>query len=384
MAIYSIIIIILLVLFLIEQKGASRKKTNVLFYISASLVFFIMAFRGENVGGDMIEYVHFWEGRSDMYGTYKIPALGLEYEPGISWLCHFMHLFNNGQPWFFVFFTSVLTLVPVLYLIGRDSRYKTVSVLFYMIMWGLLDITYTALRQVIGISLCLIAYILWTSEFSNKKVKIWLVIAILLLAISFHTVVYFCIPAYIAVLFIKKVHKKASVVTLLTSFALTFVFSNIVIELFSRVENFTSGFTFLFRYDQYFTNKYELNRNAIGLQQLVTTLIVCCIVIMSKEDDKRSAFTINSLVIGCSLLNIFASFPNAGRFLYPLLFAGIVSSPHYLNKKAYSIYKLVFLTLIMILSLHRVYYWQMSYADRQSDAYLYNQMFPYNFIWEDN
>ena len=127
MTIYSIVIVVLLFLFLIEQKGISDKADKRLFLIASLFVFFVMAFRGENVGGDFLEYCHFWEGKDDAYGTWKEPNVLLMYEPGLSWLCHFLHIFNDGDPFFFIFCTSAIILFPFFYIVCRDCKFRILT-----------------------------------------------------------------------------------------------------------------------------------------------------------------------------------------------------------------------------------------------------------------
>ena len=77
MTIYSIVALFLLLLFFVEQNGISEAARKRMFFLGSFVVFFVMAFRGKDVGGDMIEYVHFWQGIDDAYGTWKDPNIFL-------------------------------------------------------------------------------------------------------------------------------------------------------------------------------------------------------------------------------------------------------------------------------------------------------------------
>ncbi len=384
MTIYSIIIVILLFLFLIEQKGISEKADKRLFLMASFLVFFVMAFRGENVGGDFLEYCHFWEGKDDVYGTWKEPNILLMFEPGLSWLCYFFHIFNDGDPFFFIFCTSAIILFPFFYIVYRDCKFRVLPVLLYVILWGLLDISYTGLRQVIGVSICLTAYIVWTTSFKKNKYKIILTTLLFGFALSFHTSMYFTVPIFVGFLFIKKIGKRICVLFLFLSLLFGILFAKFAPLLFDTIGSLFTSVEFLFRFDHYFegnTHEDGLTTAVIGLQQIITTLVVCLIVYLSNLSNRNIIYAV-SLTVGCSMVNIFVSFPQAGRFIYPLLFLGIVLTPTYMMIPPKRLSKWLLFTFIIILSLHRIYLWETSYDNKSSDAYIYNQMFPYKFIWE--
>ncbi len=385
MTIYSVITIILLLLFLVEQRGVSENVDKKLFLVASFCVFFISAFRGENVGGDMIEYVHFWQGKDDMYGTWKSPNEALTFEPGLSWFCYFLHLFNNGEAWFFVFFTTLVIQLPFFYLIWRDSSCKVLSVLLYMVLWGLLDISYTGLRQVIGGAMCIMAYIVWTTPFRMRGFKYLILFFLIGFSLSFHTVTYFCVPLYCAFMILKGNRNLLNLIILLSTLVFGIVFSKVAPVLFEMTGALFASFDLLFRLNHYFDGigvDDGLREEAvIGLKQILTTLIVCLIVSFSNK-DRCNNFYVNCLVFGCSLFSVFVSFPNAGRFLFPYLFVGIICSPSKNLINRAPLYKFLFITFVVILSLHQIHTWEKGFGDKNSSFYVFNQMFPYNFIWE--
>ncbi len=384
MTIYSIVILILLLLFLVEQRGITEGLRKRLFYVSAFCLFFISAFRGENVGGDMIEYVHFWQGKDDMYGTWKSPNELLSFEPGLSWLCYFLHIFNDGDAWFFVFCTSFLTLFPFFYLVWRDSYYKVLPILLFTISWGLLDISFTGLRQVIGVSLCVAAYAIWTTPFKEKGLKYMLTFSLLLFSLSFHTVVYFTILFFLSFLIFGRLNKILSLSLLLSTLVFGIVFAKVAPYLFEMTGSVISSIDLLFRLNHYFEGTGVddgLKDAVIGIQQILTVLVVCIIIVFSSKEKNNSLYA-NCLTFGCSLFNIFVSFPNAGRFLYPLMFVGFLVVTSNITVKKNSLYKVLLVVSIAILSIHQIRNWENKYEDKSSDAYVFNQMFPYKFIWE--
>ena len=384
MTIYSIVIVILLFLFLIEQKGISDKADKRLFLMASFLVFFVMAFRGENVGGDFLEYCHFWEGKDDVYGTWKEPNVLLMFEPGLSWLCYFLHIFNDGDPFFFIFCTSAIILFPFFYIVCRDCKFRVLPVLLYVILWGLLDISYTGLRQVIGVSICLIAYIVWTASFKRNKYKIILTTLLFGLALSFHTSMYFTVPIFVGFLFIKRISKRTCILFLFLSLLFGILFAKFASYLFDIIGALFTSVEFLFRFDHYFegnTHEDGLTTAVIGLQQIITTSLVCLIVYLSNFSSRNIYYAV-SLTIGCSMVNIFVSFPQAGRFIYPLLLMGVMLTPSYMILPKKKIYRIVLISSIIILSLHRIHIWEIGYEDRTSEFYQLSQMFPYKFIWE--
>lgn len=384
MTIYSFVTIVLLFFFFIEQGGIKESGRKCLFLICAFLVFFIMAFRASCVGGDTIEYVHFWQGIYDAYGTWKEPNKLLVFEPGLSWLCYFLHLFNDGEPWFFLLSTAIITLAPFLYIVWRDSKFAVLPILLYMTTWGLLDISYTGLRQVIGVGLCMFAYIVWTTKFDKRKLKYILISFIMVLALSFHTSMYFTIPSYICFLLTKPIKKRNAIYILLISLLFGILSTKIIVFLFEIIGSAFTSFDILFRLNHYFEgNNAEdgLTMAVIGMQQVLTTLLVCLIVYYS-DKDKHNRVYYSSLVLACSAYNVFVSFPQAGRFLYPLMLMGIVLSPSQINIRKPFLYRFFLLAIVFVLSIHQIYVWEVNFENHSSDAYLINQMFPYFFVWE--
>lgn len=379
MTLYSSIILILLFLFLIEIGGTTKLHKKYLFLLSSFLVFFLMAFRGIDVGGDTLEYVHFWEGQKDVYGTWEKPDDGLVNEPGLSWLCHILHLFNDGSPWFFIFSESLIVLLPFHFLVWRDSVYKVLPNLLFMVMWALLDVTFTGLRQVLGISFLIIAYIIWTSRIQNRKLKIILSISLVLFGICFHVTVVFVALIYLLLYNIKSINKKWPIVVLVLSYFMVFAGNFIMTAFLPAIENYFFNAEGLFRLYHYFSE--DLN-DSLSIYQFLGTALVCLFVFLSKDQNDYNYFYINCLIFGCAFLNVFSFFPNIARITEPFLFLGILSSPCHICLKKMVKVRLLFLIIIMVFSIKKIIYWENEYSNKSSPSYLYSQMFPYKFVWE--
>lgn len=93
MLVYAFVIFLVYLLFFVEIYRYSAVKSKRLFYIGAFLVTFILAFRGNNVGGDMIEYCYFFDGRGTIeYGTIDDPSDG--FGIGFVFFSRFLRLIN--------------------------------------------------------------------------------------------------------------------------------------------------------------------------------------------------------------------------------------------------------------------------------------------------
>lgn len=393
MSIYTLIILLFLFFSLIPNKVNNNAFQKIAFFI----LFSLFAFRGDNVGGDTIEYCNFYRGVYDAYGTWKEPDLGLINEPGLSWLCYFLHLFNDGDAFVFLFVTSGISLLPFLYFVKRFSNDKVVPLLLFMVLWGLLSIVMTGLRQVLGVSILLFAYIICFNLKLNKKTRSLLVTLLLIFSLSFHSTILIAFVLYIFS-FIIKIRKNIAIISIIGTYIIGASLTTFIPVVYIIIGQLFEGSELFFRFEQYFTIKYDLATSALGIQQLLTSFLVCmyCYSLDELKEEYEEnlcekknkyylltkKFQINCLILGCVFYNLFAPFPNCGRFLYPLFIVGITSSIPHKTIHNNNVFKFLFYITLIILSIHEIYTMVLGQADRTSDYYVANQMFPYLFIWE--
>lgn len=368
MHIYSVVSIAFYLLFLIEQNSNSSKFRGKLFYVAAFISVALLAFRGIDVGGDTLHYCGYFTGKGGMYGTYEMND---SLELGFRIICSLLMLISRSEFWF-ILSTSLITMIPFIYLIHRDCKYsKVLPLALYMTVWGILSVTQTAVRQNMAVSLMFLAYIIYTSEFRNEKLKYGCIIIVLTSAFFTHTSSLVAIPLLTGCMFLTLTRKKALTIVIGT-FVVSLLVTNLFGSIFEYFTNLMGGLEMASRMVGYYGNERYALANEISFNRLgPTTLLVCLLITLSKEEDMKS-FYIRFLVIGSSLFNIGASFPMISRATYPLLFLGILYNPSGLSRRK-NIWKFLILLALMAFFIKK----QLAWAPNDGD-----KMLPYTFIWE--
>ena len=154
-------------MFILEQNSNLQTR-KVLFYVASFIVVSLLAFRGNDVGGDTISYCGYFSGSGGLYGTFEQNDT---FEIGFRVLCWLLMFVSRSDFWF-ILTTSLITLLPFIYLINRDCKSsKILPLCLYMNVWGILSVTQTAIRQNISVSLFVIAYIIYTTKSIEQKNK---------------------------------------------------------------------------------------------------------------------------------------------------------------------------------------------------------------------
>ncbi len=371
MNIYIVVALLMLLFFLIEQGTRDENIKKILFYLGSFIVVGLLAFRSEYIGGDTYNYCGYFGGSGGMYGTYENNDT---FELGFRWLCSVLILISRSNFWF-IFSTSLITILPFIYLINRDCKQSKILplCLYSMMLWSILSVTQTAIRQNMSVSALMIAYIVFTSSIKQKWVKY--VVTALCLAFAFisHTSSLVALPLFIVAIQIP-FNKTSALITVIGSLVFILVFSNVFSGIFNMFASYMSGIEMAqHMLDTYYQNSdyaldQEISFNRLG----PATLLVSLLIWMSKEEDFKSPY-LRCLVFGCALYNIGALFPMIFRTLYALLYFGIIYVPSFLNKKANLIPKAVMI-LLMVFFIRTFYVYARPHQD--------DQMLPYTFIWE--
>ena len=370
MHIYVVVSIVMLILFLVEQNTKNGKLRMTLFYVASFLAVGLLAFRGNDIGGDTISYCGYFTGKGGVYGIWETND---GFETGFVWLCGLlMHI--SRTDFCLIFFTSLITMLPFVYLIWRDCKSSQVLPLcLYMTVWGILSVTQTALRQNLSVSLLFLAYIFYTSEGIKNKYKYLLIAISLWGSFISHTSSLIALPLMVGCTFIR-LNKKTAYILTIGSFIVVMVFKNVFSSIFDMFNQMMTGVEMASHMlDTYYGNvRYSLD-SEISFNRLVpATLLVVLLIRMSNEDDMKSHY-LKFLVIGASLYNIGASFPMIFRTVYPLLFMGILFVPMELSKAKNKVCKMLMVILIAFFIRNQVVYMKPGTDDR---------MLPYMFIWE--
>ena len=370
MNIYIIVSIFLFVLFLIEQGYKEEKSKDSLFYIGSFVVISLLAFRGTNVGGDTQNYCGYFMGKGGMYGTYENNDI---FEIGFRIICSWL-IFISRTDFCFLFFTSLITMIPFIYLIKRDcSQSKILPLCIYFFTWGMLSITQTAIRQTCAVSFIMIAYIIFTSPINKKSLKYALSISVLFCAIFTHTSCLLSSPMLLCTLFLVKLTKKIALSVVVGSLIFTLVASNFFQMAFDMLNYLLLDVEMAGRILNYYDNEQYALTGEISFNRLgPATLLVSIYIMMSKEKDLCNDY-LKMLVVGSSLYNIGASFPMIPRSVFPLLFMGSIFVPSGLREKR-NIILYQILLLLLLFFIRNIILYIIPTGD--------SHMLPYNFIWE--
>lgn len=369
MHIYSIVSIILLLMFILEQNSNLQTR-KVLFYVASFIVVSLLAFRGNDVGGDTISYCGYFSGSGGLYGTFEQNDT---FEIGFRVLCWLLMFVSRSDFWF-ILTTSLITLLPFIYLINRDCKSsKILPLCLYMNVWGILSVTQTAIRQNISVSLFVIAYIIYTTKSIEQKKKLIYVVSFLVCGFFTHTSSLVALPLVIGAILLPLTKKTAYIITI-GSFFLVMMFKNLFGEIFdmfsSLMQNVEMASHML---DVYYENDRYALESEVSFNRLgPATLLVCLLIWMSDDSDMKSPY-LKFLVLGGALYNIGATFPMIFRTVYALLFLGIIYTPSNISKYKSKLSGVLLILLIAFFIRNQVVYMK----PKQDD-----HMLPYTFIWE--
>lgn len=370
MNIYIVVSIFLFVLFLIEQEYKEVIGKYSSFYIGSFVVTSLLAFRGTNVGADTQNYCGYFMGIGGLYGTFENNDT---IEIGFRMICSLL-IFISRTDFCFLFFTSLITLIPFMYLIKRDCYQSQILPLCtYFFAWKMLSITQTAIRQTCAVSFIFIAYIIYTSPIKNKLLKYLLSIGFIICAFYTHTSCLLSLPILLCTFFFVKLTKKIALSIVIGSLLFTLVASDFFQTVFEMLNYLLQDLGVTDRLLTYFENDQFALIGEISFNRLApATLLVSIYIMMSNENDLSSDY-LKMLVVGSAMYNIGASFPMIPRSVYPLLFMGAVFVPSGLREKENRyLYQLLLLLLCFFIRNNIVY------ITPSGDSH----MLPYNFIWE--
>lgn len=374
-------VIVCLVVFLIIELNNPQKNRSLYFFISSSLIFSVIAFRGSDVGGDTLEYVRFFKGEGSMYGSID----DSEMEVGFVLIARFLHFFNESAMWF-LFSSTLITLFPFFIIVKKYSSNKTIPLLLFMTTWSILPTSLCAIRQNFAVSLAMTAFLLFGSlrdnsiqDVKKRKSIIILIIIVCILSIMTHTSMMVALPLIVLAEFIN-LSRKYMYIIVLGSFVGALLIDNLFGELFQQFNIITQSFEYADRMNSYFENsKYELT-NEVSFNRLGPSTLYVLIVVYKSSEEELHSFFLKCLVIGHSLFCIGASFPMISRVVYPLLLFGISFVPLSMNFRREKISKVLLILLLFFFVRTQFKY----FAEYNiSDNYYGVRLLPYKTIFEE-
>ena len=383
MNVYLSVIVCLVVLLIIELNNPQKNRSH-LFFFGSSLIFSIIAFRGSDVGGDTLEYVKFFKGEGSMYGSID----DSEMEIGFVLIARFLHFFNESTLWF-LFSSTLITLLPFFYIVKKYSSNQIIPLLLFMTTWSILSTSLCAIRQNFAVSLAMIAYLLFSyirdTSISNKisatkrTLFVISIVSLCFLSILTHTSMIVVLPLMILSEFVS-LNRKSMYIIVLGSFVGALILNNLFGTLFEQFNIITQSLEYAERMNSYYGNvKYELT-NEVSFNRLGPTTLYVLISIYKSNEEELNSYFLKCLVIGHSLFCIGASFPMMSRAVYPLLLFGISFVPFSMNlsKNIKSKFLLILLLLFFVRTQFKYY------AEYNiSENYYGVRLLPYKSIFEE-
>lgn len=352
-----IILYITLIVFAILSWKAKRSVVSFYYIFLSLLVFSLPALRDISVGTDTINYVKFFLNPNLGYDVREID-LGFQ-------------IWNNliGVLWknkhFFIFCNAFISIYGVLFFINKQSPYRVLSLLLFVIVGDFYSLQFAAMRQTIAISLFLIAL-----HFFIKGKEHWKTAFILyFIAIFFHATVIWCLPVVLLMNFLK-ITKRWMLIVLAISFTIgmanIFDYRNVLGGFFKVVDSNSS----IGRYGIYSSDVFSTRLSSYRiLWDMLPLSLVCtaCIVYSDEVNNFLKLF-----FAGVVVNNLTISDPIAFRLVIYLVILIIVVLPlTFQNKKKIG---------VLICSMTVIYFFYKSYsilAAQKSPDFIGNKIIPY-------
>lgn len=286
MTIYDVWAIVLFLLRFIQQKCP---KSTRLFPFAVGFLLFLMAFRSDDVGPDMCSYI------DSFLGTGKGYEEVMEDQPVIFVWMNFLKLVFPHTPFYFVFFTTILYMAPVIWAIKLYSKDRIGSLLSMMLLPGLWLLYIVTIRQAMAQGFLLIAII-----FIFQRYKKWKVYAGLftVLALLCHSTSFLIAPLLVIAYYLK-VKRKYMIIAVVASLFLTGVISKYAGTVFVSL---LGGISEMDRLTSYIGSDYN---DAIDRFRVYLPMsFLCCYVLYLNRKNENCSFFENSLFVGVIIYNL--------------------------------------------------------------------------------
>lgn len=374
MFVYIFTSFLVLFFFKLEVISRNRNLNKLLFLVASFVVAFILVFRGDNVGGDTIHYCRFFDGKGSGYGTIDNPDYLIDL--GFIWYCKFLRFFSSNRA-FFLIITSLVTIMPFLYIIYRDSKYKLLPLCFYMLSFNLLTLSQTALRQNVSLSLLFVVYIIFTSKNINGVAKYLVILTLTIFAFYCHSTSIVSVFMAIIVYFIP-LRRWSTLLILFVVLGLMILRIDITGYVFSIFYD-NSNVTDMTHYITGYAD--DINENKFSLMSLLQILMLASVAFLCSDklyyDKNRYNFIMKCFFIGGAITVMGNGFVLICRIVYFLTFLGATISIDNYNGR-----KMLIPRLGLYLCLIALFFYQFLYLSTQKSAIIHDHMIPYSFIFE--
>lgn len=369
--IYIGLIVILFFLFVTEYR--LRKNISYTFWLGTFFFMALFAFRGDNVGGDTIEYCRYFEGKtSSTYGSLKSND---DIEIGFRWVCMALQKVSLSRFWF-LFSTSLLSLIPFVLIVKKYSIFPNLSYLYIICSnWCIMVICIeTHIRQNIATAFLMMALYLFLLEKKQKKTLL-LCVVFIIASILTHTSMYLILPLLISLYFIP-LTKTVSYCLIIVSCIITLFFTDFFTNLFTYVMVLISPYEAFENLTRYMdSEKYGLSGQSGLVTNFIPIAMWALINIYYSNKNELNCIFMKCMVVGTSFTIMGSSFGLSFRMMYTLLLLGYCYIPiaYKYNLKAILIN---FIPLLMML--YRIWGAVLNPAQYNTESH----WLPYQFIFE--
>lgn len=372
-----IIYILFFTFLLLKEKGNTnfelRKRR---FYIGSFFFLALFAFRGENVGGDTYEYCRYFMGEHS--STYGVLGENENIEIGFQWFCMLMNRISN-TPFFFIFTSSILTLLPFVLLVRKYSSMPNLSYFYILCSNFMLYVVNieTHVRQNISGAFIMMALLLYLQNgiSRHKKYSLVAIVSFLALAILSHSSSYILLPLLIVIMFLP-FKRKYSIAIIAISVVVSVFFVDAVTDLFLGLNFMLNPYEELANITRYIeSEQYGTSNTILRITHSLPLAFWAGYNVYKADDEENNNIFIKCLVVGTAISIACGSFGMVFRmvFLYQLLGCVYIPKEIARNKNA------LFVNLIPYLYLfYRIVVMVASASNYNTDSHI----LPYMFIWE--
>lgn len=340
------------VLFFARYLQKKHPKCGRIFWAAVVFLLFLMVFRSKNVGPDMHSYIDSYMGTGWGYAEVQ------DQQPVIFVWMDFLKLLFPKFPLVFIFFTTLLYMLPVIWAIKLYSKDKIGALLAIMLFPGLWLLYIVTIRQAIAQGFILLALIIFLKKYKRWK---YLSGGFLLLSLFTHSTSFLIIPLIVGIYYIR-LKRKTMIIAVVASLFLTNVFSNYAGDLFASL---LGGFSEMERLTLYIGSTYD---NAVERFRVYLPMsILCCYVLWLNRKQETCTFFEKSLFVGVIIYNLLGGLDGHlidrfCNFFYLLAAIGALPS----QKTKYPIVSLLFIAYIV----------------RAHNGYMDSDFMTYKWIWE--
>ncbi len=303
MTIYNILELFFLFLLVLEIKGKHTVlKRLSFFYFESFLTLFILAFRNYNVGADSILYTSYYTNPNTYYGRMPI---------GFELFCDGLKLISHDWH-FFIFITSLVSILPFLYYVKKYASIVTLPFLTFMLCWNLLWLLETPIKQTTAITFFFYGYILFIEKSEKRK---WLKKIVATSLIIFSILTHSSMVLVALVLFILHYTRftvKISLICILGSVLLSSFMIYYIPELYKILSSYAMAFDLFSNVENYRLD-VESGLITYDIKKYLIPSIYTMIIISMCTDNEMKSLPAKCLVVGNVIFNLFISFPNIPR-----------------------------------------------------------------------